>query len=222
MYCAKTIKKKYAGHAKVIIHNGDATEGIHHRTIQLSAPMLDDHVQIHEEIMEAFLANVGFSVKNGDELHYVSGTETHTGYTEQRIARHFDALGAKFHDELKLNQFGKSIWFVHQWKYPGDGHTEGDGVRNGLRMMYFNSLKEGWRMPDVVIGSHFHKAVHMTYTQDWRTFHGLITPSFQMKTRFAQKVVAFQRNDIGVALVEVSPEGMIEIPRPLLMDEKIR
>ncbi len=221
MYCAKTIKAKYKDRSKVFVHNGDAIEGIHHRTIQLSAPMVDDHILIHQEIMDEFLHEAGFSVKNGDELHYVSGTETHTGYTEQRIVKHFEPYNAKFHDELKLSQYGREIWFVHQWRGVGDGHSEGEGVKNGLKAMYINSLKEGWKMPDVVIGSHFHKATLASYSQDWRTFYGIITPSFQMKTRFGQKVSAFQRNDIGVALLEVAPDGLIGIHKPLLMRQVV-
>lgn len=109
MNCAKYIKKNFKDHQKVIIHNGDAIEGVHHRTIQLSAPMVDDHVLIHKAVMEQFLHEVGFSIKNGDELHYSSGTETHTGYTESRIVNYFSPFGAKYHDELKLKQYGKSI-----------------------------------------------------------------------------------------------------------------
>jgi hypothetical protein len=217
MFCAKQIKTKYKNHQKVIIHNGDAIEGIHHKTIQLSAPMADDHVLIHQEVMEIFLHEVGFSVKNGDELHYSSGTETHTGWTESSIVKYFEAYGAKFHDELKLTQHGVNLWFVHEWTRAGDGQNEGSPVTNKLKTMFFNSVKEGWKMPDYTIGSHYHKSVISSYTQDWKTYYGIVTPSFQMKTRFGQKVSAFQRNDIGMSLVEVSDGGLSIAHKPMLM-----
>lgn len=219
IYTARCIRQAFPDHQKVIIHNGDAIEGVHHRTIQLSAPMPEDHVLIHQQIMEDFLHEVGFSVKNGDELYYGSGTETHTGFTEATIARYFEPLGAKFYDELKLNQFGQKIWFVHQWKSSGDGYGEGNSIYNGLKQMYANSLREKWVMPDLVVASHFHKATLASYSIDWKTYHGMITPSFQMKTRFGQKVSAFQRNDIGLGLVETSEAGM-KIHKPLLMETK--
>ena len=217
MYCAKYIKDNFKNHQKVIIHNGDATEGNHHHTIQLSAPQASDHVLIHIEVMECFLKAVGFSVKNGDELYYGSGTETHTEYYEAGIAKSFDHYNAQYYDELKLNQFGKDIWLVHQWKGSGDGQNEGNSVVGGLRAMYFNSLKEGWKMPDVTIGSHHHKSTLGAYSQNWKTYYGMITPSFQLKTRFGHKVSAFQRNDIGVGLVEVAENGLLNIHKPLLM-----
>lgn len=219
MYCARFIKENFAGYKKVITHNGDAIEGIHHHTIQLSAPMVDDHVLIHEAIMGDFLHESGFSVMGGDELHYVSGTEIHTGYTEQRIKNHFEDYGATFHDELKLNQNGRKIWYVHQWAGAGNGYNEGNGLTNAIKAMYFNSLKEQREMPDLTISSHFHKATMASYSQNWKTYYAMITPSFQMKTRHGQKVSAFQRNDIGVGLVEVSENGLIKIHPPLLMDK---
>jgi hypothetical protein len=221
MSCAKLIKENYKDYSKVIIVNGDAIEGLHHKTIQLSAPMVEDHVLTHIEVMELFLQEVGFSVKNGDELYYGSGTEVHTGFTEAGIAKYFQPYGAKFYDELKLSQNGCNIWFVHQWKGAGDGQNEGDAMRNGLKAMYYNSLKENWKMPDFVIASHFHKATMSSYSQKWNTYYGMITPSLQMKTRFGQKVSAFQRNDIGVGLFETAPNGMLKIHEPLLMDSGI-
>jgi len=217
MQCADYIKTNYKDHKKVIIHNGDAVEGIHNYTIQLSAPLLSDHVLIHQNVMEAFLARIDFSISNGDELYYGSGTETHTGYTEAGIAKYFEPYGAKYYDELKLNQYGKKIQFTHQWTSAGNGANEGNPVINGLRAMYYNSLKEGWQMSDLTIGSHYHKATMGSYSQNWKTYYGMITPSFQMKTRFGQKVSAFQRNDIGLGLFEVAPNGLLTIHEPLLM-----
>lgn len=217
IYCARHIRKKYQGYKKVFVHNGDAVEGIHHHTIQLSAPSVDDHVLIHQAVMEDFLNEAGFSVMNGDELHYVSGTETHTGYVESRITKHFEYFGAKYHDELKLTQNGRKIWYVHQWAHAGKGQNEGEGLKNAIKSLYYDTLKENREMPDVAIASHYHKATMASYSQNWKTYYAMITPSFQMKTRFAQKVAAFQRNDIGIGLVEVSKNGLIGIREPLLM-----
>ncbi len=219
IYCARQIKERFAGYKKVVTHNGDAVEGIHHHTIQLSAPTVDDHVLIHQQVMDDFLHELGFSVMEGDELRYVSGTETHTGYTEQRIAKYFEYFGATFHDELKLTQHGRKVWYVHQWAGAGKGQNEGNGLTNAIKSLYFDSLKENRAMPDLVISSHYHKATMSSYSQNWETYHAMITPSFQMKTRFGQKVAAFQRNDIGLGLAEVSANGLIKIHRPLLMEQ---
>lgn len=216
--CARHIKKAYAKHKKIIVSNGDAIEGVHHHTIQLSAPMIDDHVLIHQALMEEFLYESGFSVKNGDELHYISGTESHTRFTESSIVKYFETEGAKFHDEFKSKQNGRNLWYVHQWASVGKGANEGNPISLALKSMYYDSLKEKWNMPDVVIGSHYHKASLGSWSQDWQTFYGMVSPSFQLKTRFGQKVAPFSRNDIGIGLIEVSAEGLIGVLRPLLKD----
>lgn len=213
IYCGEQIAKRFPNHKKIVTHNGDAIEGLHHRTIQLSAPMIDDHVIIHEEVMSDFLAAMKFNIST-DELNYVSGTEAHTGYTESRIAK---KLGGSFFDELKLTQNGRKIWFVHQWGSAGNGHSEGDSLRNSIKSVYYNSLKEKYVMPDVIISSHYHKATMASYSQNYKTYYGIITPSFQLKTRFSQKVSAFSRNDIGVSLIEISSSGLIGIHEPILM-----
>ncbi len=217
MKCAYTIRAESEGFDKVFVFNGDIVEGIHHRTIQLSAPMVEDHVLIAEQIIEDFLQAAGFRM--GDELHFTSGTEVHTEWNEARVSRKFEYYGAKYHDELKLNQFGKNIWAVHQWVGVGDGANEGSPIINGLKRMYYNSLREKWEMPDVVIGSHFHKASLGSWSQNWKTFYGIVTPSWQFKTRHGQKVAPYQRNDIGLFMMDVS-EGGINIHNPMLLEQK--
>lgn len=216
--CGAKIKQRYPRHKKVITVNGDAIEGLHHKTIQLAAPTLDDHIEIHLHIMRRFLKEVDYSPKNGDVIHYVSGTEAHTGYSEayiaERINNEFEAC--KFHDTLKLHQNGKNIWFAHQWAQIGNGHNEGNAIGNSLKAMFYNSLKEGWDMPDLVVGSHFHKSGLGSFTQNWRTYHAVVTPSMQRKTRFAHQKTAFQRNDIGIVCVEVTRDGLFDFA-PMLM-----
>lgn len=217
MSCADNIAKKYATHKKVFVFHGDMIEGIHHHTIQLSAPMVNDHVIIHKVIASEFLERCKFSVKNGDELHYVSGTETHTVWTEGQIAKEFDVYNAKFHDEFKSKYNGIDVWYVHQWVGVGNGHNEGSAIVNALKAMFYNSLKEIWNMPNLVVAGHFHKSGLASFSQNFKTFYGIVTPSLQRKTRHGQKVSAFQRNDIGIQLVEITAGGLLNIIPPMLM-----
>ena len=215
--CAQYVKEKFPNHKRIVTHNGDAIEGLHHYTIQLSAPMIDDHVSIHEAVMDDFLVKLEFNVNKGDELNYLSGTESHTLYTESRIAKHFKYYGAKFYDELETMQNGKRLAFVHQWASPGDGANEGSPIHSKLKALYYNRKRENKPMPDVVVSSHFHKAAMASFTDDWKTYYGIVTPSLQMKTRHGTKAAPFQRNDIGISLIKISKDGLMEIHKPLLM-----
>lgn len=215
---ARRIRKDNEGKPKTVLINADLIEGNHHQTVQLKVPMIEDMVAVAKYTIEDFLDNLGFSVKNGDELYFTSGTESHTGYSETGIAKHFDHLGAQFHDELKIKQNGLQIWMTHQWSTVGKGHNEGNALYNDLKVLYYDCLKEKIRMPDITIGSHFHKAGLGSFSQGWKTYYGLVTPSLQMKTRYAQKVTAFQRNDVGFLEFDINANGAVKFYDPILLN----
>lgn len=212
LLCARWVKQIGKGKRLLVVHNGDAIEGNHHGTIQIITPDQKQQSQIHIELMDTFLKESGFSVKNGDELHYTSGTESHTGWEEYGISAHYHALGAKFHIELKKEVNGRELWWTHHGAGAGKGANEGNGYRNWLRDIYFDCLREEVRPPSVVVTAHFHKSLYQTYVASYRhTIHGMILPSWQMKTRYAYRVAPFQRNDIGLSVYEVTAGGDIRI-----------
>lgn len=207
---ARVAKEMAKGKRLRIILNGDAIDGNHHGTIQIITPNQRHQSQIHIEVMENFLDACGFSVKNGDELHYVSGTESHTRWDEYGINEHFEAIGAQYHDELKIESNGRRLWWVHEGPKPGKGANEGNAVRNFARDVYWDCLKEKIDPPHLITTSHYHKSTYETFSDSYRhTTHIQVLPSYQMKTRYAIKVSPFQRNDIGMVFNTVTTGGDI-------------
>ena len=217
-YCAGEVKKISGGKRLVVVNNGDAVEGAHHGTIQIMSPHPADQVKIHIELMEYFLDKCGFSKKRGDELHYVSGTETHTGWTESGIVNHFSHLSPGYHDDFRTCINGREVWHTHHGGNAGDGQNEGDAYRNWLKRIYYNNLKGGKKQPDIVFTGHVHRPIYASYVQDYHTIHGIIIPSWQLKTRYAYRAAPFQRNLIGMTITEITAGGDIRIKRPLLME----
>lgn len=227
--CLETVKAKRKGKTLFIVHNGDATENQHHNSIQVIGG-IKEHAEIHLELMREMLKAVGFSKKEGDRLYYVEGTESHTLTVENFIGKELGAEIAysvgkgedkKEHyafPELRLDVNGKWIWYTHHGGSAGDGASEGDAYRNWLKRIYFNNLKGNKKQPDMVISAHVHKPIYTNYTQDWHIIHGMILPSWQLKTRYAYRAAPFQRNDIGLAMTEVTAEGDIRIEKPLVLE----
>lgn len=215
---ARRIRDNNKGVSKTVLINADLIEGVHHQTVQLKVPMVSDMVVVAFSVIDDFLNNLGFSVKNGDKLYFTTGTESHTGYSEADIVANFSHLGAELHDELRINNNGVDIWMTHQWASVGKGHNEGNALFNALKVLYYDCLKENIKMPDITIGSHFHKAGLGSFSQHFKTYYGLITPSLQMKTRYAQKVTSFQRNDVGFLEFDISANGGIKFQPPVLLD----
>lgn len=206
MDTARAIERRN-GERRIILFNGDLIEGLHHHTIQLSLLQVTDMNLLAIRIIEDFLDAVKFSVKNGDELYFTSGTEIHTGFEEGAISDYFSALGSQFRDELRLNVNGCDIWMTHHWANVGNGHNEGNSITNNLRALYFDCLKEGRNMPNVVIGSHYHKAGFSSYSQRWQTYYGIVTPSLQLPTRHGVRAAPFQRRDIGFVTFDITDTG---------------
>ena len=217
--CADEVKRLSIGKRIILVHNGDAIDGNHHGTIQIITANPKHQTEIHIDLMEFFLSRCGFSPANGDELHYTSGTESHTEWNEYGIKEHFDFMDAQYWDELKVTVNGVEIWWTHHGANAGKGTNEGNGYRNWLRDIYWDCLKGGTKPPNVIVTSHFHKSLYQTYVQSYdHTLHGMILPSWQMKTRYAHRVAPFQRNDIGLGMFEVSAAGDIRIHKPLIME----
>jgi hypothetical protein len=218
---ADVIREASNGMRKIIVHNGDAIDGYHHGSMQYVVTSPKEQSKIHIDLMETFLDRVGFSLKNGDELHYVSGTETHTGWEEYGIAEAFNHLEAKYWDDLRLTVNGVRLWWTHQGPKPGKGINEGNPLRNFARDIYFDCKeREKVKPPHLITTSHFHKSSYDSWNLSYdHTVHIQVLPSWQGKTRYGIKASPFQRNDIGYVWNVITAGGDIRFNR-FIMDDK--
>jgi hypothetical protein len=183
----------------------------------------DEQADIHIDLMDYFLTASGYDRKT-DQLFYVSGTEVHVGDKEDQIAKDLNASGKRAYDQLELEINGRLLWVAHHGKKKGAGANEGNSLRNYLRDLYLECQKVGQRPPDITFSGHVHTAAWNVYIARSKTsyhmIHGIITPSWQMKTRFAYQVAPMERNEIGAVFVEIAVDGQIHIPHFELMETK--
>ena len=213
----------------VIVHDGDAVEGVHHNNVDVATRNVGEQSDIHTEIMLDFKDRVDW--QKGDKLYYVTGTETHTGDVENKLA---EMVGAQQYDDnlyvanhLELVIHDLSIWFVHHGKSAGAGANEGDGIRNWLRDIYWDAKKANKTPPSMVISGHVHQPTYNTYVVNdngiFKTVHCVICPSWQAKTRYAYKVSPVAKNVIGAVQIEIRADHEIKTPLFLTMEtESIR
>lgn len=210
----------------IVIHDGDAIDGFRYG-VQSVTLNTDEQAEIHVELMDYFLRKTGFKRKSGDKLFYVTGTESHTGDVENKVAKDLSAekngeLNVFDHLELEVN--GRLIWLVHHGPKRGRGALEGNALRNFLRDIYWDAKKTDKRPPDMLITGHVHTPIFNTYVirekEEYKTISGVICPSYQYKTRFAFKVAPVEVNQIGSVFIEITASGDIRIPKFVLMDSK--
>jgi hypothetical protein len=184
---------------------------------------VNEQRDIHEELMAHFTKKIGLT--RGDLLYYTAGTEIHTGDIEDEIGRDLGAVetpsGLYAFDELRLNIFERRCWWVHHGPFSGKGANRGNPVRNWLRNIFFDERGEGKDPPHYVITAHTHDPDWNDYVGryngEYFRMQGLITPSFQMKTRYAYGKAPLKKNKIGLQYFTITRDGMISDPVELLM-----
>jgi predicted phosphodiesterase len=222
--CIAYAKDRRKNRRLIVVHDGDAIEGVHHNSIQNITHNTDEQTEIHLDLMDTFLRGVKFNKKGGDRLYYVSGTESHTGEKESVIARDIGAEEGKVFDFLDLTLNGRTLWFLHHGKGRGRGANEGNALRNWLRDVYWDCKKSGTAPPDMVISGHTHTPTWNVYVardkSSFHMIHGIVCPSWQAKTRFGWKVAPVDVNEIGAVYIEVTASGDIRTPHFILQETK--
>ena len=205
----------------IVLHNGDAIDGWHHGTTQVLTTQPAEQADLHVYLMRKFLRAAGFDPARGDKLIYIKGTEVHTGETEEKIALTLGAEYLQAHDFVDLSVNGRRIWFTHQGPNSGSGHMAGDALRNWLKYLYWQRVNDRQYVPDLVVTGHYHKATYNSYVQTRNdeiiAIHGLILPSWQMKTRYTYSKVPTVTNKIGAVFMEITAAGGIVAPTMRLL-----
>lgn len=212
--CARLVSVLRKKKRLIIVHNGDAIDGVHHHSPQVVTTNKNEQIDLHVELMKHFMKLAKFN--SGDRIYYTKGTEVHTEDNEDLIGK---KLGAVMNgdlyafDELHLNINGKVFWFAHKGPSAGKGANEGNALHNFIRDIWIDHKTNGIKPPDVAVFSHVH-------TPRWRMFskiikgkivkmEGWIIPSWQRKTRYAHGIAAMQVNSIGMGFSEVTKKGDI-------------
>ncbi len=222
---AAEVKEARKGKKIKLIHNGDAIDGDHHQSGDVCTTNALDQADIHIEIMQEFQKLIGW--QRGDELYYTRGTQTHVNQFENYIGREMNAQPCGdfyVHDLLELNTNGVLSQFVHHGPGAGAGANEGNTLRNWLKAIVIDAQKDNHKIADIIYTGHVHSPTYSAWQwRDGMTFkniHGVILPSWQLKTSFAWQVASMNSNKIGGVIHEIKSDGTVCIPRFSVMGYK--
>jgi len=202
-----------------MIVNGDAIDGDHHHSNDVCTADPYEQADIHVELMQDFQKRIDWQA--GDELYYTRGTQTHVNEAENNIGREMNAVMCGDYyvwDLLKLSSNGTLSWFVHHGPSAGKGANEGNALRNWLKNIYYDGLKDNFDLPDIVHSGHTHAPDYQPFGyrmngHEYKNMYGIILPSWQMKTTYAWMKAPVQKNKIGGVHYEIKADGTITIPK---------
>lgn len=171
------IKKVTADNVFAIIINGDAIEGIHHKSDEMVAAKILEHCTIARMALAPI-------VDASAEVYCTRGTECHTRDLETYLMR---SLGrGKAHDFIQLNFNGVLVDARHHMGVTSRLHLEATGLAIVAANNRSNAVRAGHRPARIFLRGHRH--IPGIYS-DGEVLVG-VTGAWQGLTRHAKKVVA--------------------------------
>jgi hypothetical protein len=219
------VAQERKGRKLIIVHVGDAVEGIHHATTQVVSGRVDEHEAIHIDCMDWAMKKAKFD--KGDSLYYISGTEEHSGNgsrSEESIARDLDGVVPMNDNRATWDAIRKSINGVgfdishHGATIGNTPLTEENGLTQKLKALYYDSLNYKQEIPRYWIRAHLHRFVYSRYAGAQAIIDGFVLPSFQMKTGYVYKRMngRILPSDIGMVWIKVDKDGSTSWDREVL------
>ncbi len=82
-----------------------------------------------------------------------------------------------------------------------------------MRTIYITELKDDESVPDIIYTGHVHQpyyaVVEIRNKMVFKIMHAIITPSWQLKTRYAYMVAPLAKNKIGGIYQLITGDGLV-------------
>jgi len=189
--CWQDKDKKIAAHFQdtpfALIINGDCIEGRHHGSSEIVAALNLDHTLAAIECLRP-LAKIACAV------YMTAGTECHVGDWEKMIAREIGATWLGDKGLLEIN--GTLIDIAHHMPTTSRAYLEAGAMSITMGNARQNYSRVGHKVPKIYLRGHRHTGG--IFNDGSGIF--LVTPAWQVLTKYAHKVVgdAICRPGVGI------------------------
>ncbi|MHA1933494.1 MAG: hypothetical protein ACW96X_13195 [Promethearchaeota archaeon] len=179
------------GEPYVIVVNGDAIDGSHHKATTQVSQNIKDQRNIFIEVMNSVLG-----CRNCKGLYMIRGTEVHVGKSaedEEEIARTLGAIPDEFGNHsrydlwFRLGKHKSLLHFTHHIGVTSSAAYEMTAINKELVEAYNEAGRWGDEPPDAVIRSHRHRQGCIDVASEKGRALSLCTPGWQLKTPFVYR-----------------------------------
>jgi hypothetical protein len=178
------------GEDYVVVHNGDAIDGIHHNSVTQITHNIEDQKLIAYEAMKPIVSG-----KKCKEYFHIRGTEAHVGSSGQHEESLAKALGA-IPDENKnyarwdlwLQMNSALVHFTHHIGNTSSAAYESTAVYKELVEAYNEAGRWNNKPPDVIVRSHRHRQMEIRIPTDKGYGISIVTPGWQLRTPFTYRI----------------------------------
>lgn len=200
------------GEPFVVVHNGDAIDGVHHNsTTQWSHNLADQGEHAYTVLKPVYDACEG-------RYYHIRGTEAHVGRSaceEERLAKRLGAIpneeGQHARYDLWLRVGGKLCHFLHHIGTTSSAQHETSALNAEWAAMNADAGRFGREPPRVVVRSHRHRSSEVRLPTPDGQAVVFVTPAWQLKSAYAWKIAGARVTtpQLGGSIVRVSDEGEI-------------
>ena len=197
----------FKGRPFVVIVNGDCIEGRHHGTTEIVVAKNIDHAAAATECLRPL-------VKSSFKTYFTAGTECHVGDFEKVICKE---LGGEWCGDKGLIEINGTLLDVaHHMPTAGRAYLEAGAMSITMGNARLNYARVGQRVPRVYLRGHRHTGGY--YSDGHALF--LVTPAWQLLTRYGHKVVGDSICRPGIAILDwdATPDGGLPSAQLLTYD----
>lgn len=208
----QVVEDRAKGAALVVVVNGDALDGDHHKTAQIvSKNLAATQQEIAERVLDPALALSPAAV------HVVRGTEAHVGASgefEESLARSLGcprcpSTGAASRWHLQCVSEGVLLDFAHHGRLGQRPWTKMTGPATLAAQILQAAAKHKSPCPDLAVRSHYHQEAD---TFDNYPVRVIQTRGWQLSTAFVHRIAAGSVPEIG-GLIVTCEDGRYEVEK---------
>jgi hypothetical protein len=189
--------------AYAVLVNGDATEGIHHRSPEVVASLIENHCAMAAEALKPLTSKAAATF-------VTKGTECHTHDVETYLARLIGAQDDVAREKWLINIHGCAIDATHHIGATSRAYLEASALSITLGNARLNSVRAGHPVAQVYLRGHRHCGGVFS---DGSGLIG-VTGGWQFLTRHGHKVVpdSVPRPSILILDWRGKPQGALPTP----------
>jgi hypothetical protein len=178
------------GEPYIVIHNGDAIDGVHHSSTTQITHNLTTQARIVVDLMKPIIAN-----PRCVEYIHIRGTEAHVGKSAEQEEAVAKELGAKPNAEGQYARY--DLWLevgtglvhsLHHIGTTGSQAYESTAIHKELVESFTEAGRWGRRPPDIIVRSHRHRAIETNIPTHNGKARAVVTACWQGKTPFVWKI----------------------------------
>lgn len=203
------IPKATKGEDYVVVHNGDAVDGVHHNSVTQITHNIKDQVNMALEVLKPVVDN-----KKCKGYYHIRGTEAHvgkSGQSEEGLATALgaipDEIGNHARWEMYLRMDKYLLHFTHHIGTSNSASYESTAVYKELIEAYVEAGRWQREAPDCVIRSHRHRDFKIDIKTGKGNSIAYVSAAWQLKTPFVYRVgMKIATPQIGGALIKYTDD----------------